>query len=728
MGLRRSRGLGLGKISFGRSGAPRSLGRRDDLQGLRAVAVLLVAVGHAGIWGFHGGFVGVDVFFVLSGFFITGLLVADADRNGLVSFRDFYVRRAKRILPAAALTLLVTDLLAYKFLNLVRAKVVMKDSLWAALFGANFRFAREGTNYFAQGQLPSPVQHYWSLAVEEQFYLVWPAVISIALFTAASVLHRRRRRWHRHRVNEFAQVRLATACGAIFAASLVWSIHETRVAQTSAYFSPFTRAWELALGALVAIGSPFLTRASQGLRVAAGWVGLAAIAVSTLTYSAATVFPGYAALLPTLGAVLVICAGLGTSPTSQRSASAALAVPAMRYIGDRSYSFYLLHWPALILVAQHEGHRQSAVVNLALLAVAFGVSVVTYKWIENPLRRRPWTPTQAGILAYVCVGAAFAVAAFLIGSINSKEKELAAASEVFRPTATQLTSSDSFAAELKALSTSASDVALPIVKSSVSNAAQPINLTGLEPSPTSAPNDNFAFPPHCAAYDGESRSEICRLGDSASRRTLVVFGDSHAEEWMPALIALGRRENWAIIPVVKVACAPLDWERHGGTRDCQNWFAWAKRTAANLHPTVLLISGHYSAEGVNGETQAAQGIASVAAAVKTTSHKAVAMIDTPIQKKQPADCLLRHGATHGTCALTLDDTSTSADASAYDVLTNTPGLAVIDPRPWLCYQGVCPIVIGKTIAYSDAGHLTTTYVSELAPLFRLAFDSALRHR
>jgi peptidoglycan/LPS O-acetylase OafA/YrhL len=651
------------------------------------------------------------------------LLVADAERAGFVSLRDFYVRRAKRILPAAALTLVVTDVLAYKFLNLVRAKTVMQDSLWAALFGANFRFAREGTNYFAQAQLPSPVQHYWSLAVEEQFYLVWPAILSLALFGVVGGLRLRRSRRGVARVD---QRRLVALCVAVFGASLVWSIHETGVARTSAYFSPFTRGWELALGALIALTAPALIRIPVRAKFFCGWIGLAAIALATVTFSGSTAFPGFAALLPTCGAALVICSGLGDERVAARSAANVLAMRPMRYVGDRSYSFYLWHWPALILAAQYEGHSLSPAANLALLITAFGVSVATYKWFENPLRRRPWTPSQAAFLAYACIGSAFAVAAFLFGSVASTEKELSAASEAFKPTATQVISSASFEAELKALSASGSGEALPVVKSSVSNAIQPIDLTRLEPSATSAPNDNFAFPSHCAAYEGESRSEICRLGDSASRRTLLVFGDSHAEEWMPALIALGHREGWAVIPVVKVACAPLDWERHSGTRDCRSWFAWAKRTAANLHPTVLFVSGHYSAEGVNGETQAAQGIASVIAAVKTTSHKAVAMIDTPIQKVQPADCLLHGGATHGRCTLTLDDTETNADASAYDVLAHTPGLGLIDPRPWLCYQSKCPIVIGTTIAYSDAGHLTATYVSELDPLFRVAFDAALR--
>ncbi len=160
---------------------------RADIQGLRAVAVLLVALNHAGIPFLKGGYVGVDVFFVLSGFLITGILLSQAQRNGHVSLTEFYVRRARRILPAAVLTLVVTSIAAHHLLNFVRARSVVEDSIWASFFAANIHFANQGSDYFAQGQPPSPILHFWSLAAEEQFYLVWPTVLSLVLFGA---LHR----------------------------------------------------------------------------------------------------------------------------------------------------------------------------------------------------------------------------------------------------------------------------------------------------------------------------------------------------------------------------------------------------------------------------------------------------------------------------------------------------------------------------------------------------------
>ncbi|HYY05676.1 MAG TPA: acyltransferase, partial [Candidatus Limnocylindria bacterium] len=329
------------------------MARRDDIQGLRAVAVLLVALGHAGVPFLGGGYVGVDVFFVLSGFLITGLLLAEAERGGTVSLGDFYARRARRILPAAALTLLVTDIAAHHLLNFVRARQVISDSVWAAAFGANVHFAHQGTDYFAQGQPPSPLLHFWTLSVEEQFYLVWPALLAL-------VLLRRRR--------------LLVVVSVLGAASLAWSIASTRASENAAYCSTFARAWELALGAALAIAWPNLPPLHSRVR----WVGLAAIGAAAVGFSSATPFPGYAAVLPAAGAALVIAAGGGARLLSSAP---------LRYVGDRSYAFYLWHWPVLTIAVQHAGHDLSTAVKLLLLLGAFALSVLSYALVENPIRR-----------------------------------------------------------------------------------------------------------------------------------------------------------------------------------------------------------------------------------------------------------------------------------------------------------------------------------------------------
>ena len=244
--VRRSRG---GEATWWDVPVVAVLHHRDDIQGLRAVAVLLVVLNHAGVSFLRGGYIGVDVFFVLSGFLITGILLAGAVKRGHVSLVDFYSRRARRIVPAATLTLVVTTIVAYELLNYVRAKQTVWDSLWASLFAANIRFAHQGADYFSQGQPPSPVQHYWSLSVEEQFYFVWPTLLSLALFGFVLGRARRRRVGGTPMITKWAVRRLLIAIVVATIASLVWSIHETSTLPAAAYFSTFARVWELGLGA-----------------------------------------------------------------------------------------------------------------------------------------------------------------------------------------------------------------------------------------------------------------------------------------------------------------------------------------------------------------------------------------------------------------------------------------------------------------------------------------------
>jgi peptidoglycan/LPS O-acetylase OafA/YrhL len=652
--------------------------RRDDIQGLRAVAVLLVALGHAGVPFLRGGFVGVDVFFVLSGFLITGILLAEAERRGSISLAGFYVRRARRILPAAALTLLVTDLAARHLLNFVRAREAVSDSLWAAAFGANVHFARIGSDYFAQAQPPSPLLHFWTLSVEEQFYLVWPALL------AAVFLGARRRRLPL----------LLVAAGAGIA-SLVWSIRETRAAPTAAYFSTPARAWELALGAMLAIAAP-------RLRVprAVGWIGLAAIAAAAVGFSSATPFPGYAALLPAGGAALVIAAVLRP-----------LSVSPLRYIGDRSYAFYLWHWPVLAIAAEHAGHELGVGVKLALLAGAFGLSVVSYRLVEDPIRRAR-LPMRVGALVGPACAAVVLATALSLGATAARVRVAAAAVPLVDPTAV-------FA--------QAPPKPLPAVVAAVRAAERGAPL----PSPLTPPvdglhNDFYFFPDGCTPSRYGTTSKICRLGDPNGRKTIVVFGDSHAEMWMPTILAMAQRDGWVVIPLVKVRCIPRTWP---GSDDCAAWFRWARRQAQALRPAVTLIVG--SRSGTHDPLDAVKPVVDLSRALRRSSASVIVLGDSPNQTRDPTDCLLAAGATMKTC--TAVGTPVQAKTEAL-VAANVrrDGVGFVDVRPWFCAHPrgsatgwLCPLVVNQTITAIDRGHASRTYVLELLQPFRAAFRREL---
>jgi peptidoglycan/LPS O-acetylase OafA/YrhL len=277
------------------SAGGRRLAFRPDIEGLRAVAVGMVVVLHAGVTKVSGGYVGVDVFFVISGFRITSLLIDESRSTGRVSIVGFYARRARRILPAACFVIVVTVIAAYLQLGSVVGQTTAIDGRWAAAFAANFRFIHQGTDYFATNLPPSPLQHYWSLAVEEQFYLAWPT-----LMFGLVLLGRRF-------ASSIVTVRLGLA--AIVAGSLFWSIHVSASQPTTAYFSPFTRAWELGAGALIAAFSVLIAEIPALVRAIATWVGIALVAIAAFTFTATTVFPGYTALLPVVGAGSGSCSG-----------------------------------------------------------------------------------------------------------------------------------------------------------------------------------------------------------------------------------------------------------------------------------------------------------------------------------------------------------------------------------------------------------------------------------
>jgi peptidoglycan/LPS O-acetylase OafA/YrhL len=713
---------GNGHVASKRERRSGGLRHRDDIQGLRAVAVLLVVANHAGVSFLKGGYVGVDVFFVLSGFLITGLLLSQATKPRLGSLVDFYSRRARRILPAAALTLVVTDVVAYRLLNVVRAKQVLQDSIFASLFTANVHFASQGTDYFAQSQPPSPVQHFWSLAVEEQFYLVWPLLLSIVLFGLA--MRRRARRAHpasAPAITQRGHRRLLPAVILIGGSSLAWSVYDTHTHPTAAYFSTFARAWELALGAALAIGATWLARVPTGWRAAAGWLGMIAVFVAAVTFSDSTPFPGLAALLPTVGAALVVAAGIGERHARLAVGKPLSAAP-FRFVGDRSYALYLWHWPVLIIAVQYAGHDLSPAVKLLLLLGAFLLSVVSYAVFENPLRRARWSsPRKALVLWPASVAAVMLVAAWGINAVNVDTTHLADAGAPEYPgyvAAGQSgdAGSDSSQQAALALGSASTSGALPAVVASVRNGGARIPA-GLIPPVATLLDAEYRYPDGCTTPEGQTSGPVCRLGVASSPRSIVAVGDSHAQMWMPAILGIAHNLRWAVLPLTKSGCIPPKWMGSQATGECSGWYRWVLQEITRLHPTVTLIGADPGSLGVTAMMALAQ-------ASKRVSGKVVLIDDPPGQSQQPVDCLLSSGATMASCSYTpsQDRVSLSQEiASAAHAL----GVGMIATWGWFCYQNVCPMVIDHTIAYLDRGHVTAAYATELVSAFGVAFQHAL---
>lgn len=366
---------------------------RPDIEGLRAVAVAMVVIAHAGSAVLKGGFVGVDVFFVLSGFLITSLLLKEYDLAGRVSLAAFYGRRVRRLLPASTLVLVATLLLSARYLGPNRSIHVAGDAQWSTLFASNWRFIQEGTDYLRSRLAPSPLQHFWSLAVEEQFYAVWPVSIALVALVGKGVPLRQK---------------LGFVLCIVIVASLSWSIYQTPRNGTVAYFSPLTRAWELAIGALIAVVNiPILLRLPRRIGQVISPLGLVCILASGLLFDTETQFPGYIVALPVVGTALLIAGG---TIAPRAGAEVLLKWRPLQWLGKLSYSLYLWHWPVLTVAQQYAVRRLFPAEATLLCLLSLALSAATYWFVENPVRNSSWLKRRSPLVS-IAVGVCLVIAA-----------------------------------------------------------------------------------------------------------------------------------------------------------------------------------------------------------------------------------------------------------------------------------------------------------------------------
>jgi peptidoglycan/LPS O-acetylase OafA/YrhL len=342
---------------------------RPDVQGMRAIAIFLALVYHAGVPGFSGGYVGIEVFFVISGFVITGLLLREHESTGHTSLRSFYGRRVRRIMPAATLVIIVTVIAAYVLLGPLSGNQTANDGRWASVFLINIHFASNGTNYLSALLPPSVLENYWSLAVEEQFYIVYPTLFLLIGW------------WAR---NGSFRTRLTIILVAVIIASYVFSITDTFGDAQGAYFSLLTRAWELALGALIAVHGRHLQRIPQVWAAVGSWVGLTIIMVASVTLTGSSRYPGALVAIPTLAAGLIVAAGAAQPAWGVERL---LRRRTFQFLAAISFPLYLWHWPILEIAAQRRGVARLPVWdNMLLLLVSGVLATLTYYFFENPIR------------------------------------------------------------------------------------------------------------------------------------------------------------------------------------------------------------------------------------------------------------------------------------------------------------------------------------------------------
>jgi peptidoglycan/LPS O-acetylase OafA/YrhL len=669
----------------------------------------LVILDHAGIGPFHGGFIGVDVFFVISGFLITGLLVSEAERTGEVSLLGFYARRARRILPAATLVIVATVGFGLYFLSAVEADGTIKDALWATFFLANFKFAHDGTDYFQNDTPPSPLQHVWSLAVEEQFYVVWPLLVTLLCFYA---LWRARRSAGQRslgpRVRDLGVSPLVVVIGISFAFSVSYSTTDP----VSAYFSPFTRAWELGIGALAACLTTRLILLKPGVQAALAWGGLVAVAVASLTFDGTTVFPGYAAALPVVGTAALLAGGLRAARWGPQKM---LSVRPVRAVGDWSYSLYLWHWPALIIVSE-AWRPATGWVGALVIAFVVPLAALSYHFVENPVRRAQLFRARRmrGVLLYPAV-------------VILTLPVLAAASTVVNdelngggPPITVAQFGKGNGPQV--------DQVVALVKASVNAAEQGAEIpANLKPSLLDLETD-IPDLGKCQYFEINNDRPLCPRGDPNGDKTLVLIGDSHARQWVPALDVLSKRYGYTAYYLIREGCPSSDvtpWMVHGGpSTDCEAFQDWARQQVAELKPDVVVLGSEANRRGFTSDdgklvddvptmaTMYRDGMQREIEALSPNAGRVVLIGDPPAVVEHPGRCLSERDATLKSC-LSKEDQESLTFIDALRQAAHNEDIEFVETASWFCDKGLCPSVVGDYIAHRDRTHISQSYAGYL---------------
>jgi len=642
------------------------LGFRGDIEGLRAVAVLLVIAAHAGVPWLTGGFVGVDVFFVLSGFLITGLLNRELAERGRIDFGAFYIRRLRRLMPALLLMVVVVSVLAFRLLapwdQVGQAGAAAMASVWLS----NIHFALAKLDYFAPGAESNLFLHTWSLGVEEQFYLLWPA-----LLVGTWLLAKREDR-------SFKRLG-AVALLVVVCASLVTELVLTKHYPQWAFYMMPMRAWQFAAGGLIWAlpvsadsGTSSVRRLLTGCM---GWIGLTLIVGTALWLNRAVPYPGWRAVIPTLGAVLVIYAGMQRDVLSARF----LAWAPLQRIGRISYSWYLWHWPVLLLGGFALDWSGAPLLALEVLA-SFVLAVLTYRYVESPLRHRSGWLTHRRVALLVSLGLMVAMNLAAIRWHNQATAS-AASPEVTR-----------YAKAYKDT---------PVI-----------------------------YKMGCDDWYRSAAVRLCAFGPKDAEHTAVLMGDSIAAQWSPAMQRAFQRPGWRLLVVTKSSCPMVDepffYERiRREYTECAQWRTAALNEIAALKPDLLLLSAASSYEFT--ESQWVNGTAKVLDATTDSARRIIVLRATPNLVFDGPSCLATHIGKAAACSAAYRDArGDQVFAWQRQAAGHFGNASAEDFDDLICPRGTCRAELGGQIVFRDSQHITASFAESLgdAMTARLGIDAS----
>lgn len=602
-----------------------------QIQGLRALAALLVTLFHAK-W-ISGGFIGVDIFYVISGFLITGLLLREIERTGSINFKEFYARRFKRLLPTSFFVLTITAILSWILIPGTMRTSLGRDIIAASLYVSNYLFAWWQADYQNLDATPSPVIHYWSLAVEEQFYLIWPLLI-LLFFTLAIKFKKK--------------IVLTYLVATVTMLSFIFSIYQTETSPIWAFYSLPTRAWELGLGALLVLVPPINTKKFIGL------IGFILILISSFIFNETTAFPGWNAALPVLGTVLLIGSIHSWPPFLNDVANSRL----FQWLGEISYPLYLWHWPLLVLPSTYFARPLYVYERLIAILLTVLLADLTHRFIEEPFRQKQAISAaifkKAGVVTLVSV---------LLGTMI-----------IF-------TSSD---------------------KIDVSGINGAVSLSQIKARP-------LVYEDGCHANYAQTKSNKCEYGDLTSSKVMVLYGDSHAAQWFPALVEIANRSGYKLISLTKSACPSVDTVRldQGGFKmsRCKAWRSNSITRIQQIKPDVLIMSSfQYFSQPPSVKDRTKwwnDGQRKLLTEVKNSSPKLIYITDTPHPLRDIPACLANYS---------ISKCNTSSRSENLSI----SGFQVIDPNSWLCAR-TCPAVKDGVVTYRDASHISVDIAIALIP-------------
>jgi peptidoglycan/LPS O-acetylase OafA/YrhL len=695
-------------------------GFRPDIQGLRAIAVSLVVVYHVYPSLLPGGFAGVDVFFVISGYLITGHLWRTCQKSGRLSLTDFWGRRARRLIPAAALVLAVTWGVSYLVLPSTQLADTAAQIRASALYFQNWQLAGDAVNYLQSGSASTPVQHFWSLSVEEQFYLVWPLLFGAALLTGRYWPGRNRATGPAAAPGAGPSADPGTAPDAarrvayrtvlaltatLVVASLAYSVYDSRADEAQAYFVTTTRVWELGAGGLLAL-LPAHISDRLGRHGWLGWAGLAMIIASQFVLNASTAFPGWIALLPVLGTVALIAGGSAQGRLGPWRLTSARP---MAFLGGISYSLYLWHYPVIVLWAAWSGHSPGVVSGLALIAASVVLAWLTKITVEDRVRLAPfiarhrWRSLSMALAAVVPVTL---VTAFLVAQPGPWNGRLGPG----YPGAAVLAD----------------------------------KLASIPAKPVLPPPDNLKLPAYWAngCLQGEHVAAVktCYFGDTKNPTLkIALVGDSMAGNWWAPLAQIATQEHWELITELHATCAwtatqLYDSVNKGAYPTCYQWGASLLHDLiTTIRPDVVITSELASETSLAHPTESPQASADVGAGMATYWRQlqdhgigVVAIRETPITAglNGPA-CVAKNGADTQACAVPKAKAVLPDPPTSYADRDLGGTVPVIDMNSLICGPALCPAVVGNVLVYMDSHHLTQSYAQTLAPYLHDKLKSVL---